>query len=258
MADRTPRYPFDTPFASGAPREGDGSQAVLPPEELATRRWMLIFGGAGVFALVVAAASVFAFGGSSSSTPAAISIVPGSATAASGAVAAAASATSTTAESGDAARLAEARSTIAKLESQLQAARERGDDLDRRLVANEQVLRITTNRADTADAVLGEQRAERADFQVDLDAMNSALTEANADRAALRAQLSQAEAQSSGAKERAAASDARAASLAISVDALYGCLKIHQQALYYTTLDNWGLLATAMQEAAVSCYQDLG
>lgn len=256
MADTTPRYPQGTRRFPEPPEAGHQNDAArspgelapgeLAPEELATRKWMLIIGGVGVLALAVAAVSSFAFGRDASApAPAAVSIGPGST------VAASSTAGGTAVESESAAKLAEARSTMAALEGQLQAAQERADGLDRLVGANEQVRRITVSRAETAEVALDEQRVERAEFQADLDAINSALTEANAERAALHARLGEAERQ-------AAASDARAASLATSVEALRGCLGVHQQALYYSTLDNWGLLATAMQESAVSCYQELG
>src|SRR5690606_22488157 len=136
-------------------------------------------------------------------------------------------------------------------------AQERADDLDRRLAANEQVLRITTNRAETAEANLAAAAAAQAELQADFDAVNGELTQANADRAALSAQLDDAEYRASAAETRAAESESYAAGLAASNAALHDCLSTHQQALYYTTLDAWGSVAAPMQDAAAICFQEV-
>ena len=134
----------------------------------------------------------------------------------------------------------------------------RFDDLDRRLAAAEQLTGITTRRAEAAEASLTEQQAVRAQLQRDLDAINGDLTQANADRAALRVQLQDAQAQATTSRAQAAASQAQAGNLAATADALRSCLEVHKQALYYTTLDNWGMLAIAMQGVAANCAAELG
>lgn len=258
MADLPPRYAY-----SPGPMErdpwGDPDGSALPPQELATRRWMLIIAAVGVGVLAVALTAVFVLGGGERpSFGGSVEVAPSDAAPASGAAAVGGAAQPTTAAANgasnvvaDARALADARAALGALESQLKASQERVDDLDRRAAAYEQMVGITTRRAEAAEASLEEQRAERARFQLDLDAMNSELTQANADRAALRAQLRESQ-------TLLVSSQASATDLEGTAAQLRSCLAVHEQALYYTTLENWGLLAVAMQDAAASCAAELG
>ena len=250
MADMTPR-PRDTRPTSSSGGDREPRTEALASEELATRKWMLVLGAGGVFAIIVAAIGVFGAGGGSSSPGLDVRVSSASATAAGAASSAPTAAPTATAAAASNAALSEARANIATLESRIKETDERTAALEQRLQAGEQVLQITTGRAETLEAALKDERAERAEFQTDLDAINAELTEANADRAALRAQVAAAE-------SRAAKSDAAAAGLRADIVALHNCLNVHQQALYYTTLDNWGLLAAPMQDAASSCFEQIG
>jgi hypothetical protein len=259
MANTTPRYRGRDRTA--APTEESAPESrPLDPEELATRKWMLVTGGVGLLALVIAAISMVTLGrgSSSSETPAGLNVSAAATEAASGAGVSNATVPTAAAASQDASKLADAQATIAALQTQLQGAQDHSSDLERQLAANQQALKITTNRAETAEANVQAATAQQAELQSDLDAVNAELTEANADRAALTSQVNDAESRASAATARADESDAYAASLASTVDALHGCLDMHQQALYYTTLDAWGSVAAPMQAAAASCYQEVG
>jgi hypothetical protein len=260
MANTTPRYrdrerpTGNTDDLAAPPRRPD-------PEELATRRWMLVIGGIGLAALVIAAVSVVAVGRGPGSrdTPAVVNAGVGATEGASSNTGAATTNAATApATSEDASKLSDAQASIAALQNQLKGAQDHAADAERQLAANQQALNITTNRAETAEAKLQAATAQQAQLQDDLDAVNSELTEANADRAALTTQLNDAEYRASAAETRAQESDAYAANLASTNDALHGCLNLHQQALYYSTLDAWGSVATPMQDAAASCYQQVG
>jgi len=258
MADLPPRYAYRVGPAERDLWADDDDDTSMPPRELETRRWMLVTATVGAGVLIVALPSVLVLGGGGSrpfqgddrttanveqaGAPVATSEVSSSGTGASAAAA--------TTNNADARQLAEARAGLAAMEAQLKSTTERADDLDRRLAAFEQTAAITTRRAEGAEAALVAEQGERARVQRDLDAMSGDLTQANADRAALRVQLQDAQAQ-------AASSRAQAGGLAAEGERLRTCLAVHQEALYYTTLDNWGLLATAMQDAAASCAADL-
>lgn len=258
MAD-TPRIRQDRPEPD-ASFDGDAWGASLPSDELATRRWMLILGGAGLLVVAVAAFMVFSFGEDSPSPLQVQVLAPDATTEGVAAEEAEASrtATATASPNADATALASARATVTDLEKRLKEAQDRAAELERRLTANEQVVRITNERAETAEAAtaaaaaaLSEERSERAEVQADLDAINADLTAANADRAALSAEVYAAQA-------RADESEALAAGLASNIESLRDCLNVHQQALYYTSLDNWGPVAAPMQSAASSCFSQLG
>lgn len=259
MAD-TPRMRQDRPEPDAAFDNDATWQTQLPPEELTTRRWMLILGGAGLLVVAVAAFLVFNLGGDSPS-PSQVQLGAPESTTEGAAVEeseASSTATATGTPNADATALAGARTDVANLEKQLKATQDHVAELERRLSANEQVARITNERAESAEAAtaaaeaaLNEERNARAEVQADLDAINGELTTANADRAALTAELYAAQA-------RADESEALAASLSSSIDSMNDCLNVHQQALYYTSLDNWGPVAAPMQSAASSCFSELG
>jgi hypothetical protein len=261
MAD-TPRVRRERPDQDASFDDDATWQGPLPSDELATRRWMLVLGGAGLLVVAFAAFMVFNLGGDSSSpSPSQVQVGAPEATSEDAAAeesAASSTATATATANADATALAGARANITNLEKQLKEARDQAAELQRRLGANEQVMRITNERAETAEAAtaaaeaaLAEERSARAEIQADLDAINAELTAANADRAALTAELSAAQA-------RADESDAVAAGLASSIESLRGCLDVHQQALYYTSLDNWGPVAAPMQSAASTCFSEMG
>lgn len=266
MADKTPHAdsgfdddPFD--FYDAAPDRSN--------EAGTSRPWMLALGGAALLAFVVViGVAVSSLLGGDDGAPADSDVnVAGvvttmSATAAAGASStpvASATSTATAAPATatpSAAALAEARANVARLEGQLRDAQNRADALERQVEANAQVLRITSDRVDSAQAELAAAAAERASFQADYDAIDGELTQANADRAALRIEVGSAQAEASAAQAKAAQSAAYASSLSASVDALHDCLAVHQQALYYTSLSDWGLVAAPMQDAALRCFEE--
>lgn len=260
MADRTPRHADsgfeDDPFESRLDPHLESYEArPLPPEELATRKWMLVIGGAALAMVVVVAVALFTLGGGDAPADAPLTISAVETSQATVQAGASVVATSTAAPAASAtpsaAALAEARANIARLEGELRDAQARTDELTRQLEASAQVLRITTDRADSTQSALSAAQAERADFQSDYDAIDTELTQANADRAALRGQIAVAQA-------RAEKSEANAAALAANIEAVRDCLDVHQQALYYTTLDSWGFVAAPMQDAAYNCFQQYG
>src|SRR5690606_22354475 len=145
MADTRPRYTRRPRDGSRTQREADSSDAATPlalaPDELATRKWMLVVGGIGLFALVVGAGAIFAFSRDASAPERATVSLEGPAPASTNQAADAGAPAGTDASQPAApdrsAELAAAQSTITALQSELRAAQERADDLDRRLAANE-------------------------------------------------------------------------------------------------------------------------
>ncbi|MGE0133820.1 MAG: hypothetical protein AB7L91_00405 [Dehalococcoidia bacterium] len=267
MADLPPRYAYRV-----GPGERDAWDAhddsSMPPSEIATRRWMLVTAAVGAGVLIVALVSVLVLGGrergsvpGGTADTAAVQQGADTAGVAGTSVSTAAgggSADAAPASGADARQLAEARAGLAATEAQLRATTERADNLERQLAALEQSAAITTRRAESAEASLTAEQAERARVQSDLDAVSADLTEANADRAALLVQVEEAEAAAAVSQQQAAVSQAQAGSYAAEADALRSCLAVHEEALYYTSLDSWGLVATAMQGAAAACAAEVG
>ncbi|MGE0227658.1 MAG: hypothetical protein AB7I38_13330 [Dehalococcoidia bacterium] len=267
MADLPPRYAYRV--GPGERDAWDGhDDSSMPPSEVATRRWMLVTAAVGAGVLIVALVSVLVLGGrerdsfqggtgSTAAVQTGADVAASAATSVSGAAGAGSADAAPPASGADPRQLAEARAGLAATEAQLRSTTERADNLERQLAALEQSAAITTRRAESAEASLTAEQAERARIQGDLDAVSADLTEANADRAALLAQVEEAEAAAAASLQQVAVSQAEAGSYAAEADALRSCLAVHEEALYYTTLDSWGLVATAMQEAATSCAAEL-